>query len=289
MTNESQMRVPAAAEPAPSHTEFQPIIIRYEGLQAANHEIELQQLGESLQGFAKTIAVAAHLAHTGSAALHYDAMQVKVVAVPVHEHHCFEFWAVIKPIIESKEFFTGAAAAVLTPVLAYIFSRRTSEEMKHLSDALKQSIGGNQAVTEKLVSTVEKLAEALSPSVRKALTPIDRSCTEIDIFQGRERIQSMDAETKKAFATSGSKVADHSATFTGVVTEFNITNGACQVQLENEPRPTPGRVLDPAFSEPNNPYATALATQQPISFLAKYEIDDAGNLLRLHIFDTTDL
>lgn len=278
-------------QPIEHVVQFEPIIIRYEGLDAERHEIELGQLGESIQGFAKAIAVAANYAYTGNAAVHYDALDVRVLAVPVKEHHCFELWAQIQPIVMTKEFWAGAVVAVggvLTPVLSYIFSKRTGEEMKHLSDALQLSIGANQAVTEKLVSTVEKLADALNPSVRKALAPIDRSCAQIDLYQAANKVQSMDTETKKAFSVGGSKVADHSKQFTGVISELNMLTGTCQVMLDGNEKPVAGKILDPVCEQPNNPYATALASQMPIAFVAKYELDAEGVLTKLHIFDTAD-
>lgn len=271
---------------------FAPISIRYEGLDAANHTLELGQLGESIQGFARTIAVVANFAYTGLPALHYDALDVKVLAVPVPEHHCFEIWAKIEPIVMTKEFWAAAAGSLGTlmgAVLTYILSSRKAEEMKYLSEALQKSMDGNQAVTEKLVSTVEKLADALNPAVRKALTPIDRSCSQIDIFQGQTKIQSMNSETKRAFASVGTKVADHSSTYKGLITEFNITTGACQVQLEGSDKTINGKISDPAYTQANNPYALALASKTPIGFLAKYEVDAAGELVKLHIFDTTEL
>lgn len=275
--------------PLPDGPMFEPISIRYEGRGAAAHEMDLWQLGESLQGFAKAIAVAANFAYTGSTAVHLDALKVQVVATPTDEHHCFEVTAQIKLLLESKEFWIGAmgaAATILTPVITYILSSRKAEEMKHLSDALKHSMTGNQAVTEKLVSTIEKLAEALNPSVRKALTPIGRSCSSIDIYEGATKIHTMDATTKAAFSNTGTKVADHTKVFTGVISEFDMTTGACKVLLDEATERVAAKVADPVYSTPNNPYVVSMAAQLKITFLAKYELDTNGDIVKLHIFDT---
>lgn len=281
-TAESDVRMPEGPT-------FEPISIRYEGRNAAAHQMDLWQLGESLQGFAKAIAVAANFAYTGSTAVHLDALKVQVVATPTDEHHCFEVTALIKPLLESKEFWIGAmgaAATILTPVITYILSSRNSEEMKHLSDALKQSMAGNQAVTEKLVSTIEKLAEALNPSVRKALAPIGKSCNSIDIYEGGSKIHSMDATTKAAFANAGTKVADHTKIFTGIISEFDMTTGTCKVMLDGATDRIAAKVADPVYGQPNNPYVMSMAAQQQITFLAKYELDVNGEIVKLHIFDT---
>lgn len=275
--------------PMPERGSFEPISIRYEGRLAASHEMDLWQLGESIQGFAKTIAVAANFAYTGSPAVHMDALKVQVMATPTEEHHCFEVSAVIRPLFESKEFWIGAmgaAATIFAPIITYILSSRKSEEMKHLSDALKQAMTGNHAVTERLVGTIEKLAEALNPSVRKALGPIGKSCNSIDIYEGGEKIHSMDSTTKASFANVGSKVADHTKVFTGVISEFDMANGSCKVLLDGAAERIAAKVVDPVFSNANNPYVLSMAAQQQIKFLAKYELDSDGNMVKLHIFDT---
>ena len=270
-------------------SEFAPISIRYEGREATAHQMELGQLGESLQGFAKVFAVAASFVSTGEPYVHYDALEVKVYATPVQDHHCYEVMAVIRPIVASKEFWAAVvvgAATVLVPVLTYILSKRRSDEMKFLNEALQKSIAGNQATTEKLVSTIDKLADALTASIRKALAPIDRSCTRIDLYSGSERIQSLDSESKSAVATARPKIADHTETFRGLFTSFDIVSGAAKVQLESVRDAVSAKVLDPVFDQPNNPYASALATQRLLTFLAKAERDANGVVVKLHVFDT---
>lgn len=265
-----------------------PLSIRYEGGDAANHEIDLRLLGESLQGFAKCFAAAANFVLTGEPAQHFDAMAVRVFARPTAKHNCFEVWSVVKPIVESKELWSGAAGLVLSPIFSYIFGKRTAEEMKHLSDALQLSITGNQDTTAKLVATVQRLAEALNPSVRKALAPIDRTCDEIALYAGGDKVSSMDTETKNVFTARSSKVSDHSKIFKGVISEFDMQTGGCKVQLEGDDDRVSARVLDPVFSQPNNPYAEAMADVRAIRFLAKYELGEDGKLARLHILDTAD-
>lgn len=273
----------------PEPTTFEPFTIRYEGLLATTHEMDLSQLGESLQGFAKAIAVAANFAYTGSTAVHIDALKVKVIAQPTEEHRCYEVWALIKPIMESKEFWIGAmgaAATIFAPIIAYILSSRKSEEMKHLSDALKLALSGNQAVTEKLVSTVEKLAEALNPSVRKALSPIDRSCTHIDVYAGDKKVQTLNSSTKASFNAGGARVSDHTKVFSGVISQFDMTSGTCKVLLDGQSERISANVVDPCYSAPNNAYATAMAAKTSITFLAKPELDGDGLIAKLYIFDT---
>ncbi len=267
---------------------FKPLVIRYDGNEASAHELDLHQLGESIQGFAKVFGAAGNLVITGQPTQHLDALSVRVVAVPVPEHHCFEVWAVLQPIIQSKELWAAVSGALLTPTIAYILSRRTKEEMKHLSDALTLVLKGNQATTDKLLSTVEKLADALNPSVRKALSPIGRSCERVELYAGDEHVQSMDETTKAAFAARTTQVADHSSVYRGVISAFDMSTGVCKVLLDGDVETISARVVDPVFSDPNNPYALSMASKVSVRFLAKHEVDEAGKIVKLHIFDTAE-
>jgi len=72
--------------------------IRYEGHDADGHQIDLSQLGASLQGLARILAVSAHFVQTGKYNKQYSALSVQVVAAPVQEHHCYEVLAVVKDV-----------------------------------------------------------------------------------------------------------------------------------------------------------------------------------------------
>lgn len=72
-----------------------PILIRYDGLDAEAHEIELAALAESLRGLARIIAVTGNFAATGRYVQHKDALDVRVV-VGTPQAHCFELWAFVR-------------------------------------------------------------------------------------------------------------------------------------------------------------------------------------------------
>ncbi|HDR9439501.1 TPA: hypothetical protein QDB80_004853, partial [Burkholderia multivorans] len=81
-------------------TEFPALAIRYEGNDAERHELDLNQLGQSLQGFARIFAVSANVLKTGKLNKHFDSLDVRVVSVPVTDHRCYEVLAVIRGLAE---------------------------------------------------------------------------------------------------------------------------------------------------------------------------------------------
>lgn len=270
--------------PEPSHENFS---IRYEGGDAEHHQIDLSQLGASLQGFARVLAVCAHLAHTGKYNKQYDALSVKVYAVPTEEHHCYEVVTWIKDVATSPNFWSGTGGAVLAALVAYVFSRRKEEEMKHLSEALKQALGQNADTNAKLLSTIEKMADALRPAAKQALTPIGSSCTSIGLHSEGKRTVSLDQSTKERFNRAEQNSIEPTRTYTGVISEMDMETGTCRVLLDGDETGSRVQAIisDPIGKIAGNPYVTSMGQIVPISFQAKAEVDPDGNVVKLYISD----
>lgn len=263
--------------------------IRYEGGDANAHQIDLHQLGASLQGFARVLAISAHFAQTGEHKKQLDSLSVKVVANPVQEHHCHEVSAtIVQQIVSSEVLWSGLGTALFMGVIGYVFNRRKGEEMKHLSDALKQSLGIQADAQTKLLATIEKLADALQPSVKQALTPIGQSVESINIRpqHGQSSPVFMDRETKELANASKENVITEARTYTGVISELDMITGACKVALEGDPDCRIASIItDPIGQRPGNSYATAMSNLASISFIAKAEIDADGVIVKLYISD----
>ncbi|SAL02029.1 DUF7946 domain-containing protein [Caballeronia ptereochthonis] len=129
--------------------------VRYEGNDAASYEIDLNQLGQSLQGFARVFGLCANTLATGRLTRHLDALDVRVVLLPVDEHHCFEVLAMVKSMATSKELWSGAFGAVLAVVVQYVLSRRDQDQMKYLNEALQKSLQHNQQSFEMLKAIID--------------------------------------------------------------------------------------------------------------------------------------
>lgn len=262
--------------------------IRYEGGDAVAHHIDLNQLGISLQGFARVLAVSAHFAATGKYNKQFDALSVKVVANPVQEHHCYEISATIQHVMQSKELWSGLGTAAVVGIVGYVFNRRKGEEMKHLSEALKQSLAQQGDVQGKLLATIEKLADALQPSVRQALAPVGDSVESINIRAQGAAVPSvvLDRETKELANASKENTITESRQFSGVISELDMLTGTCKVALENDPDiRISAAITDPVGQRAGNPYAAAMLHLQSIKFLAKAEVDPDGAIIKLYISD----
>ncbi|WP_250477371.1 hypothetical protein [Caballeronia sp. INML1] len=264
--------------------------IRYEGGDAVHHEIDLNQLGESLQGMARLIAVAANFVVTGKTTRHFDALDVRVLAAPVQSHRCHEVMAVVEGIVASKEFWGGAVSGLIPFVIQFFLSRRDKEEMKHLADALKRQMElvseGNQKNVDSLVGVINRLADALHPSVKKALSPVGRSVESMGLYSGERKFHEVNANDKGAMMGETRVFSDHSRQYDVVITELDMTTGACKLSIEGQQERVNGQIVDPTVTQPGNPYAEAMTAISRISILGKAEVDADGDIVKLYVLDT---
>ena len=284
MDNESAIDAP------PDVMVFPLFSIRYEGGDATRHEIELNQLGESLQGFARILGVTANLIQTGKLNRHFDALNVKVMARPVQEHNCHEVLVFIQNFFVTKEFFAGLASGLLPSIVTFVLGRRDNEEMKHLSAALQKQMEitsqTNDRMTDALLGLIDKLADSMRPSVKKALAPVGRSCESVDLYANGNRFHHIDAALKNDISVEAPVFSDHSRQYAGVISELDTRTGSCKITLEGETDRIPGQILDPVYSLPGNAYAEALAAGARITVLAKAELDADGAITKLFVLDT---
>lgn len=263
--------------------------IRYEGRDADHHQIDLNQLGISLQGFARVLAVSAHFAQTGKYNKQFGALSVQVVAAPVQEHHCYEILAFIKDVAVSRELWSGFAGAVFSAVVAVVMSRGRREEMKLLNDALQKSLAQNKAMQDRMMETIDKLVTALQPSAKQAHAPVGASVESISLRGPHDRVPSvvLDRATKALVSSAPDTTIDETKTYTGVISELDMISGTCRIALDDaapEDR-IPAIITDPSVQRPNNPYVSAMAALSPIQFSAKAELDADGTIVKLHVSD----
>jgi len=264
--------------------------IRYEGNDADTHQIDLNQLGVSLQGLARILAVSAHFVQTGKYNKQYGALSVQVLASPVQEHNCYEVLAVIQDATVQAGFWSGFSGAALTAVVAVVLSRGRGKEMKLLNEALQKSLAQNAELQARMLDTVDRMVAALQSDAKRAHAPVDSSIETISIRNAGEEssVIVLDRETKARVNADAGNTIEDTKTYIGVITELDMISGACRVALDQavpEDR-TAALVTDPCVRHPNNPYVRAMAGLQPLRFQAKAECDANGLIVKLHISDT---
>ena len=268
----------------------EPIIIRFDGLDADKHEIELAALAESLKGFSRILGVAGNFAATQKYVQHKDALSVRVMVVEP-EAKCFQIAAWIE-WVNQNPLLTTVVGGLTVSLVAYIFNRAAGQraEMRELRGALDTAIKElgtrDQKVVDRLLDTVDKMADALKPAVKQAVSPIGETASSITVLEGpNDRTIILKTADKDAILSEDPNDISETGIYHVALTELNLDNGNCRVALREQPEPRiPAVITDPVISQPNNVYSSAFAAHKEIMVKAKASIRD-GQIEKLFISD----
>lgn len=273
-----------------------PFEIRYEGLDAEDHKIDMAALAESLDGFSRLYAVIGHFISTGQYAKQMQALNVKAYAQE-SEAKCFNISAVLD-FATSAGLFQGVMGAALTAIVAYTIHRSSGnkEEMKHLRDLLEQQLGFSKQVTERMMDTIDRLADGLRPSVKKAVSPVGETCSRIDLYAEGEKHQTLDQALKDSLASDVDSQITSEKVYAIEISEMDRIKRTCKVHLigsdteevtedDGSPRRINADITDPAALVEPNVYMEAWYKSTKLNVKAKALLRN-GLIVKLYISDT---
>lgn len=275
------------------------VLIRYEGLDADRHIIDMVALGESMQGLGKIYGMAGHFVATGHYAKQSQALTVKAYAKEP-KAKCFQLAFDLQTVLQSQ-IFSGMAGSILTAVVAYAIARHSNkgEEMKHLRELLEKQMdeqsGRNAELTTRLLGTIEKLVDGMGPAIKQAVAPIGNSCRHIDLFgasQQGERI-SIDQSVKDAIMKPDPETElTPEQVFTLVLTELDREKGTAKVRLldgftsdGDDSERIAVKIIDPAFDMASNAYIAHFSSGEPLKAKGKASLKD-GVIKTIYLSDT---
>lgn len=268
-------------------SEIAVIPIRYDGLDAESHQIDLAALGESLQGMSKVLGVVGHFVVTGKYAKQVQALDVRVVALEEPKANCFRIDAALQ-FVQQHGLLQGAAGALITAIVAWLVARNSnkSTEMKLLKDSLDRAIHemaqGNQATIQALTQTLERVAEGTRPALRRAVAPVGGTCTSMTIGG----TATIDIPAAEAIRAESPDEVDDARPYLVRITELDLESSSAKLRLgdgDDEAR-VPAQIIDPAFALPGNVYTQAFTAQAPLRVTAKATLRE-GVITRLYVSD----
>jgi hypothetical protein len=251
------------------------ISVLYDGLDAADHSIEIDAFADSLKGLGRIIGVTATFATTDKLVMHADARPLKIVVGPP-KPNCVTLSAAIAWVDQSA-LVAGTASTLIASLIIYIVRSATQKaEMKHLRDiaelALRQAGHRDDAVIGRLLDTIDKMADTLRPSVRKAVKPVGVTAHTMTVSNpsGFGEALVIDKPMRDAIdAEEPIEVGDEISLMVRF-SEMNWDARTCKVATEIEPEVRySAEITDPAVQVPNNAYAAAFAGQTPLQVRAK--------------------
>ncbi|KAA0983276.1 hypothetical protein [Pseudomonas sp. ANT_J28] len=273
-----------------------PFEIRYEGMDADDHRIDMAALAESLDGFSRIYAVVGHFISTGQYAKQMQALNVKAYAQE-SEAKCFNISAVLD-FASSAGLFQGVMGAALTAIVAYVIHRSSGnkEEMKHLKDLLEQQLGFSKQVTERMMDTIDRLSDGLRPSVKKAVSPVGDTCSRIDLYAEGKKHQTMDQSLKDSLVDDSDSQVLGEKVYVVEISEMDRIKRTCKVHLvgpdteegteeDGTPRRINADITDPAALIEPNVYMEAWYKSTKLNVKAKALLRN-GLIAKMYISDT---
>lgn len=265
------------------------IEVRYDGGESTKHLISAAELAESLQGFARIFGAVYHFATTGDFVNKAPAQDVQVF-VSEGEAKCYNIWFELWEIGKQQQIFQGFVGNVAVAVVTYIVANAANDktEMKHLALALQTALAQNgardQSTVEKLLATVDKMAEALRPAARQAVAPIGKSCHTVRI--GGESGVTIDADDKERMMLEPDTEITTERQWKAVITELDREKSTGKARLDGDKESRiPISITDPVFQVATNAYITAFVSGAELVLIGKAEISN-GDIKRLHISNT---
>ena len=260
------------------------VALRYDGRDAANHEIDLFSLGESLQGMARVIAVLGNFAVTGNDAKQLSALDVRVVAREPRAN-CYTIEAALQ-FAQQQQLLSGGVSAAVGAFIAFAFNRAANrrDEMDRLHASLNQCIealaGNNAQVVERMATMLETIVDSLKPAMRQAVEPVGRSCTSMTVAN----TVIIDEAAATEIRRDEPEQVDEERAYSIRITELDLENKTAKVRLDidESDRRLRAVISDPMLGVASNEYLLSFMNQQPLSVRAKAVLR-AGEIVQLHI------
>lgn len=276
--------------------EFEEIVIRYDGLDAERHQIELGALGQSIQGASRLLGSAGSIVVTGQFAKHTNALAVRVLAGQP-EAHCWQLPAIILTTIPAvapmlpafQEAAKTAATKAVTGIVNYALSKvsgKTSEAKMAQEIAIK-SLEEMGQTSRTAIEAMERLVSSQRPAIRLFVSPVGESCGIARIGDPSYGAVPVDVGMREAIDASEPVELRETADYEVLISEFDFKNRSCKFSLRDQDDPNDrfnGEITDPVAQVAGNPYSAALNNQRWIWVKAKAQIKN-GELEKLYISD----
>lgn len=275
--------------------DFLPVVIRYDGMDADGHVIDLGLLGQSIQGASKLLGSAGSIVMTGQFAKKTKSMSVRVLAGQP-EAHCWEIPAIITtvllpavapmfPII--KEAATAAATKAVTAIVNYAIStvagrKKEADMSREIAIKSLEEMGHTSRTA---IEAMERLATSHKPAIRMFVAPVGQSCSNARIGDPAFGSISIDSLMREAIDAPEEIEILETSDFEILISEFDFRNRSCKFSTRDrlDDRFT-GEITDPIAQVPKNPYSAALDNQRWLWVRGKAQVK-AGDLEKLYISD----
>jgi hypothetical protein len=277
--------------------EFDPVILRYDGLDADRHLVDLGQVAVSLQGAAQLIGSAGSAIMTGQYARRAPALSIRVYA-GIPRDGCWELPAIIAPVApvagimfpQIAEIGKRAATKAVTAAVNYVVAKVSgqSNDVKRTLDSLDKAVSELGQTARHGYDALERMAAQQRPAARNLVVPIGQSCRVIYVGNMDDGAIAIDSSVRSAIDAPEPVEIIETSSYEIFISELDTKNRTCKFSLHDDDpeHRLIGEITDPVIQAAHNPYLEAFAAQRWIVVLGKAQIKD-GEMEKLFISDVT--
>lgn len=268
------------------------IEIRYDGIDATDHVIDMRLFGESLIGLERALSTGLNSLAHGQIVNSRSRPSLEIKATPPRPGSV-EFDAVVEmakgalPILGPLLVKEGAAIARL--LIAAILKKNAGQKKQSEADVdrIVEIAKINAADRANERQFVQDLVDRLAPSAKSIVSPVGRSCEAISVSDGAETTE-VDAPMAEAIRSKMPLEVSDMETVTIRFDELDRGKRKARVEIVSEPgRFVGAEIRDPSYDDFPNAYSSAFNEGRAIQVSAKLSRRrEDGELVKLHIMDT---
>lgn len=276
--------------------EFEPIILKYDGLDADDHRLDLYQIAQSLQGAAQLLGTAASIVSTGEYAKRASTMSVKIMA-GAPRAGSWEIPAIIVSVLPATtpdlfaEFGKALATKVTTKIVNYVVSsfdeKKSSTEIERALDTVQKAVAELGYTSRHAVDAVVRMSAQQQASVKALVVPVGLSCETMQVGDKSNGAIKIDRSLRELIDAPVAIDVDPAERHEIMISEMDRLNQSCKFAFrgdENSDKRLTGVITDPIIQVPGDPYSAAFSEQLWITVVGKLQ-RKAGDPDRLFISD----
>lgn len=256
------------------------IPIRYFGLDADRHQLDLVALGQSLQGASRIIDLAA------SIAIPSRRPNFRILS-SVPSAKCYEIQVIIAMMQPFLPVVIAGAQKAVEDLVSYGIASLTKkpETTERAMDIARISLEEMGQTSRAAIEAVRSMGDLPKSSAKKFLSPVGKSCDQAIIGNQETGAIPFDITDKDSLEAHPIDIGPTEG-YNVLITEIDLVNGTCKFALDGEPenRRHLGKITDPSIGIPMNAYSSALAQNSWLKVSGKAELNE-GRMTRLFISD----
>lgn len=222
--------------------QFDPIILKYEGLEADQNIIDLAQLGQSLQGAARLLASAGTIVETGQFVKKSPAMAVRVVTGPSQpgSYEIYAFIISMTPIVMpmfpaiqdfAKTSATKAVTGIVNFAIARLGGRKSEAEMS--IDLAAKALTEMGQTTRDAIGAIERVALSHRPAIKLFVSPVGVSCATAQVGESANGAILVDRPTRDAIEGPEPVEIGETGRYDILLSELDLKNKSCKFSLRD--------------------------------------------------------